>query len=146
MIKLTRYSIFFIFSFFFIYGISSSENDPIIYITKTGSKYHTAGCSSLGKSSIPIKLSEVSTRYTPCSRCKPPVLKTMNIDIIDSKSALKPSVIDTTKKGIINLSKQTNIEKEVGTTSSGEKIYEGPRGGKYYYNKNGKKVYVGKSK
>jgi DNA/RNA endonuclease G (NUC1) len=48
---------------------------PIVYITKTGEKYHTATCSYLGKSKIPIYLSDaICQGYTPCSRCKPPVL------------------------------------------------------------------------
>ncbi len=47
--------------------------DIIVYITKTGKKYHLADCSSLSKSKIPIKLSEAKARgYTPCLRCKPP--------------------------------------------------------------------------
>ena len=49
--------------------------DPIVYITKTGEKYHTGTCSYLRQSKIPIPLSEaVSGGYTPCSRCKPPTL------------------------------------------------------------------------
>ncbi len=47
--------------------------DPIVYITKTGSKYHSAGCRYLKSSCIPIKLSEAKARgYTPCSVCRPP--------------------------------------------------------------------------
>ncbi len=47
--------------------------DPIVYITKTGRKYHSAGCRYLKSSSIPIKLSEAKAEgYTPCSVCKPP--------------------------------------------------------------------------
>lgn len=45
--------------------------DAIVYITKTGSKYHREGCRHL-KSSMPIKLSEISSRYSPCSVCNPP--------------------------------------------------------------------------
>jgi hypothetical protein len=50
-------------------------DDPTVYITKTGSKYHKAGCRSLSKSAIPMKLSEASKRYGPCSVCKPRVPK-----------------------------------------------------------------------
>ena len=47
--------------------------DIIVYITKTGKKYHRPDCPSLSKSKIPIKLSEAKARgYTPCQRCKPP--------------------------------------------------------------------------
>jgi len=43
-----------------------------VYITRTGSKYHRAGCSYLSRSCIPISLSEAKRRgYTPCSVCRP---------------------------------------------------------------------------
>jgi hypothetical protein len=43
-----------------------------VYITRTGKKYHRAGCSSLSKSSIPISKSDAEARgYGPCSRCRP---------------------------------------------------------------------------
>lgn len=44
----------------------------IVYVTRTGSKYHRAGCSSLRKSMIPISKSDAVNRgYGPCSRCRP---------------------------------------------------------------------------
>ncbi len=47
--------------------------DTIVYATKSGKKYHTAGCRSLSKSAIPISLSAAKTRgLQPCSVCKPP--------------------------------------------------------------------------
>ncbi len=49
--------------------------DPIeetVYVTRTGSKYHLAGCRYLRQSSIPMKLSEARKLYTPCSVCRPP--------------------------------------------------------------------------
>jgi len=50
---------------------AASEKD-IVYITKSGRKYHRAGCSYLGRSSIPISRREAEARgYLPCSRCKP---------------------------------------------------------------------------
>jgi hypothetical protein len=49
--------------------------DPIVYITKTGTKYHTATCRYLRQSKYAIRLSETRGRYTPCSVCKPPTLK-----------------------------------------------------------------------
>jgi len=54
-------------------NIKSDSQDIIVYITKTGNRYHREGCSSLSKSKIPIPLKEAKTRgYGPCSRCKPP--------------------------------------------------------------------------
>lgn len=43
-----------------------------VYVTKTGSKYHRAGCSYLRKSNMAMDLSEARKYYTPCSRCNPP--------------------------------------------------------------------------
>jgi methylphosphotriester-DNA--protein-cysteine methyltransferase len=44
-----------------------------VYITRTGKKYHRAGCTYLRRRKIPISLKEALARgYTPCSRCKPP--------------------------------------------------------------------------
>lgn len=44
--------------------------DPTVYRTRTGSKYHNAGCQYLRLSSIAIYLSEARRQgYTACSRC-----------------------------------------------------------------------------
>ncbi len=43
-----------------------------VYITRTGQKYHRAGCSSLRRSMIPLSLNEAKKRYLPCSVCSPP--------------------------------------------------------------------------
>ena len=52
---------------------NNSQDDPIVYITKTGSKYHRAGCRYLSRSCIPIKRSvAIAQGYTPCSVCNPP--------------------------------------------------------------------------
>jgi methylphosphotriester-DNA--protein-cysteine methyltransferase len=53
----------------------AAGGDTIVYITKTGSKYHTATCSSLRKSKIETTLrNAVSKGLGPCSRCDPPEL------------------------------------------------------------------------
>jgi len=47
-------------------------DDQIVYITKTGKKYHRDGCTSLSRSKIPIKLEDAIKRgYAPCSKCNP---------------------------------------------------------------------------
>ncbi|MEG3071086.1 MAG: MBL fold metallo-hydrolase [Candidatus Syntrophopropionicum ammoniitolerans] len=51
----------------------ASSSDTTVYITNTGKKYHTSGCSSLSKSKIPISLQDAKNRgYGPCARCHPP--------------------------------------------------------------------------
>jgi micrococcal nuclease len=43
----------------------------VVYITKTGKKYHTASCQHLKKSRIAIALANARRSHTPCKRCKP---------------------------------------------------------------------------
>jgi hypothetical protein len=54
--------------------IFAAPADTVVYVTRTGEKYHLASCSYLRQSSIPIKLGDAVKRYDPCSRCRPPAL------------------------------------------------------------------------
>jgi len=46
--------------------------EPVVYITKTGEKYHRDGCRYLSESKIAITCAEAIRRgYTPCGVCKP---------------------------------------------------------------------------
>ena len=55
---------------------TSSNENVTVYITRTGAKYHSAGCRYLSRSMIPISLKDAVARgYTPCSVCSPPRLK-----------------------------------------------------------------------
>jgi len=48
------------------------DSEPIVYITRTGKKYHRAGCRYL-KSSEEVTLGDAQGRgLTPCSACRPP--------------------------------------------------------------------------
>lgn len=51
---------------------NQSSEDPTVYTTNTGSKYHRAGCRTLKKSKIEQKLSDVKGIYEPCGICNPP--------------------------------------------------------------------------
>ena len=52
----------------------NQSNDRTVYVTNTGEKYHSAGCSSLRKSSIPMSISDAQAQgYTPCGNCNPGV-------------------------------------------------------------------------
>lgn len=52
-----------------------SKGDQIVYITRSGKKYHSEGCRFLRRSKTPVKLKDaVNSGYTPCSICKPPKL------------------------------------------------------------------------
>lgn len=49
----------------------SEEYSETVYITKSGSKYHSDGCIHLRKSCIEIDLSEAEMKgYTPCLNCR----------------------------------------------------------------------------
>lgn len=54
--------------------IFDQEEDPTVYITKSGKCYHRKSCIYLKKSCIEIKLSVAKkNKYKPCSKCKPPL-------------------------------------------------------------------------
>ena len=51
---------------------SALSSDVTVYITRTGSCYHTAECSCLHSSAIPLTLTDAVERgYRPCKLCKP---------------------------------------------------------------------------
>jgi hypothetical protein len=57
---------------------AQSQQDPqtiTVYVTRTGAKYHRAGCRYLSRSKIAMSLAEAVKRFTPCSICRPPTLK-----------------------------------------------------------------------
>jgi micrococcal nuclease len=52
---------------------STQGEDIIVYVTKTGKKYHLSSCSYLSKSAVPMKLSDAKAQgFAPCSKCNPP--------------------------------------------------------------------------
>lgn len=52
---------------------AAAASAQTVYITKTGAKYHSAGCRYLSKSSISIDLADALARgYVACSVCNPP--------------------------------------------------------------------------
>lgn len=47
----------------------------IVYVTKTGEKYHYSWCTYLSQSKIEIQLgAAVARAYQPCKICRPPLL------------------------------------------------------------------------
>lgn len=50
----------------------SNTKENVVYITKTGKKYHREGCSSLAKSKFEISRADaIAEGYTACKKCKP---------------------------------------------------------------------------
>jgi endonuclease YncB( thermonuclease family) len=56
-------------------GEQYADADTIVYVTRTGKKYHREDCPHLRFSRKPIRLGEAVRRYGPCGTCKPPVLR-----------------------------------------------------------------------
>lgn len=52
---------------------SPSKSGTVVYVTRTGSKYHRGSCSYLSSSKIEIDLDDAKDDgYSPCSKCNPP--------------------------------------------------------------------------
>ena len=52
---------------------SQQPKEQIVYVTRTGKKYHRDGCRHLVRSRLPITLREAKQhKYAPCKVCKPP--------------------------------------------------------------------------
>ena len=50
--------------------LAAYTDEHIVYVTRTGEKYHEAGCSYLLESSIPVTLEQALLEgKEPCSRC-----------------------------------------------------------------------------
>jgi len=54
-------------------GAKKAPEAVAVYRTRTGKKYHRAGCRYLSKSCIPISLEDAARTLGPCSVCRPPV-------------------------------------------------------------------------
>ena len=52
---------------------NTAQVEITVYVTKTGEKYHSAGCQYLRQSKIAISLSDARASYSPCSKCNPPL-------------------------------------------------------------------------
>ena len=94
------------FTLFLLLLIASIAVDAqTLYITKTGSKYHTGSCRYLSKSKIPIYLEDAINRgYTPCSVCKPPTkVKSTGTNKTGANVVYITTIIDGTDIGRVNL-------------------------------------------
>ncbi|MCC9655603.1 thermonuclease family protein [Rhodopirellula halodulae] len=50
---------------------SIRDSDAVVFITRSGTKYHSAGCRHLTDSAREIPLSRAVSAYEPCGTCKP---------------------------------------------------------------------------
>jgi micrococcal nuclease len=51
----------------------NAKPEQVVYLTRTGTKYHREGCRFLARSQIPIALKDIGS-HEPCSVCKPPTM------------------------------------------------------------------------
>jgi hypothetical protein len=80
--------------------LAPASPDTTVYVTKTGAKYHSDGCSSLSRSKIAFRLGDVGAKYGPCSVCKPPVLPPATRSAAAQTSASHPgATVYVTKTG-----------------------------------------------
>ena len=70
-------------------GVAEDTANPeqLVYLTRTGTKYHRDGCRFLARSQVPIALKDVGS-HEPCSLCKPPTLRDATTE---TAAALAPS-------------------------------------------------------
>ncbi len=153
------------FFFFCFLVLGSDLFSQTVYRTKTGKKYHSESCRYLSKSKIAIPLEDaLNQNYTPCKICSPPVALSSN-----SKIKLKSSVLTNKNENISNrciaITKKgtrckrmaqagsqycwqhqnnSSITQSYSNYSGDRTVYTGPRGGRYYYNSKGYKVYLKK--
>jgi len=55
-----------------VFAPSIRESDVVVYITRTGHKYHRQGCRHTKNSAAAIPLSRAVSAYEPCKVCSPP--------------------------------------------------------------------------
>ncbi|MCH4193623.1 MAG: hypothetical protein LKF52_15130 [Butyrivibrio sp.] len=75
--KLATLLVIFTVSFSFTIPLTTyaASGDTTVYVTATGSKYHSAGCRYLKRSCYSISLQDaIDQNYTACSVCNPPTL------------------------------------------------------------------------
>lgn len=75
-----------------------ASGDTIVYVTRTGSKYHRGSCSYL-KSSIEKTLEQaIKAGYSPCSRCKP---LRLSGNAVAPAETLRPSYSSSNSSAVI---------------------------------------------
>lgn len=55
------------------HALAVQPTETVVYVTRTGERYHRGTCRYLKKSKIPAELGVAKAQgYTPCKVCKPP--------------------------------------------------------------------------
>ncbi|UCF98528.1 MAG: thermonuclease family protein [Spirochaetaceae bacterium] len=87
---------------------TACAEDPLVYITETGEKYHREGCRYLERSRIPIPLSTaVSMGYDPCGHCNPPPPSSALGGPAESRELYRLNVAGVEQPGEADLARMT---------------------------------------
>jgi len=89
-----------------------------VYVTKTGTKYHTEGCRYLSKSKIAIELTDaIAKGYGACSVCKPSseVTSSKVSNITTTKAEVKNPTNQSTNTNSQSVSVQCSATTKAGT-------------------------------
>lgn len=126
-----------------IAALEGTANGTIVYVTNSGTKYHSEGCRYLSKSNIPMPLSQAIGQYSPCSVCHPPISADSTSPQRNTSATRthSHSTPPPTSLGSEFVDRNPYSESVTGQTATGIPTYTGPRGGQYHYSKSGKKVY-----
>ena len=102
---------------FALIGFKSIDAQTV-YTTKTGAKYHSAGCQYLRKSSFATTLKDaINSGYTACSRCNPPT--TVKEDNSNNAPAKSQEYKSTAATQCTGTTQKGNRCKRMTTNSSG---------------------------
>lgn len=118
-------------------------NKEAVKVTKTtevkkATATKSTGVNKDGTPDMRMKANKVKKVEAPVvTKASAPVSKTTTVTSVPATK----TVTTTTKSSNTSTS---STDKVVGTDAKGRTIYEGPRGGHYYINKNGNKEYVKK--
>jgi len=105
--RLFRFT-FFVLMLLSAVTIAACDDDPLVYITETGKKYHRDGCRYLERSKIPISLSTaVSLGYEPCGHCSPPHPPTGLAPPTDEAAPYRLNVAGTAQPAEADLSRMS---------------------------------------
>lgn len=89
-----------------------------VYITKTGTKYHTDGCRYLSQSKIAIELSDaIAKGYGACSVCKPAteISRSTTTNTTSPKTEVKSPTSQSTNTMSQSVSVQCSATTKAGT-------------------------------
>lgn len=92
--------------------------ETIVYVTKTGKKYHQVECRTLRASRIPMKLGEASKVFGACAVCKPPLLPLASAAAAATPPATTPSTRSSAPPAPPTASRQCAATTKKGTRCS----------------------------